>query len=59
MNSDVIFWLDALFLLYIYFTFYNCIVPLGFLPCEIGVAFPEKSQLRQSRYPTYGACWVF
>ena len=30
-------------------TFYNCIVPIGFLSCEIQVAFPGKSQLRQSR----------
>ena len=29
--------------------FYNCIVPMGFLPWEIRVAFPGKSQLRQSR----------
>ena len=28
---------------------YNCIVPLGFLPGEIRVAFPGKSRLRQSR----------
>ena len=31
------------------FTFYNYIVPMGFLPCEIRIAFPGKSQLRQSR----------
>ena len=30
------------------FTFYNYIVPMGFLPCEIRIAFPGKSQLRQS-----------
>ena len=30
-----------------YFYFYNCIVPMGFLPWEIRVAFPE-SQLQQS-----------
>ena len=41
------------------FTFYNCIVPMGFLQKEIQVAFPRESQLRQPRYPTYGACWVF
>ena len=40
-------------------TFYNCIVPMGFLAWEIQVAFPGESQLRQSRYPTYGTCWVF
>ena len=28
--------------------FYNCIVPIGFLPWEIRVAFPEESQLRES-----------
>ena len=27
----------------------NCIVPLGFLPLEIRVAFSEESQLRQIR----------
>ena len=27
----------------------NCIVPMGFLPWEIQVAFPGESQLRQSR----------
>ena len=31
------------------FTFYNCIVPVGFLPWEIRVAFPGESQLQQSR----------
>ena len=29
-------------------TFYNCIVPKGFLPWEIRVAFPRESQLQQS-----------
>ena len=28
--------------------FHNCIVPLGFLPWEIRVAFPGESQLRQN-----------
>ena len=36
-----------LFNLYFYFTFYNCIVSIGFLPWEIWVAFPGESQLRQ------------
>ena len=31
------------------FTFYKCIVPMGFPPWEIPVAFPGESQLRQSR----------
>ena len=31
------------------FCSYNCIVPIGFLPWEIRVAFPGESQLRQSR----------
>ena len=30
-------------------TFYNCIVPLRFLPWEIQVAFPGENQPRQSR----------
>ena len=30
------------------FTFCNCIVPMGFLPWEIQVAFPRESQLQQS-----------
>ena len=29
--------------------FYNCIVPMGFPPWEIWVAFPRESQLQQSR----------
>ena len=28
---------------------FNCIVPMGFLPWEIRVAFPVKPRLRQSR----------
>ena len=32
-----------------FFFFNNCIVPLGFLPWEIRVAFPEESQLLPSR----------
>ena len=40
-------------------TFYNCIVPMGFPPWEIWVAVPRESQLWQSHYPTYRACWVF
>ena len=39
--------------------FVNNFVSMGFLPWEIQVAFPRESQLRQSHYPTYGACWVF
>ena len=47
-----------LFILFIYF--YNCIVPLGFLPCEIRICFPRgKPAATESRYPTYGACCVF
>ena len=30
-------------------TFHNCIVPFGFFPRGIRVAFPGESQLRQSR----------
>ena len=30
------------------FTFYNCIVPMGFLPWEIRIAFPGENQRRQS-----------
>ena len=37
------------FLFYLLFTFYNCIVPVGFFPWEIRVAFPTESQLWQSR----------
>ena len=32
---------------------------MGLPPWEILVAFPRESQLRQSRYRTYGASWVF
>ena len=31
------------------FTFYNCIVPMGFLPWEIRAVFPGESLLQQSR----------
>ena len=48
---DTCFW--------VFFTFYNCIVQMGFLPWESWVAFPGESQLRRSHYPTYGVCWVF
>ena len=41
------------------FVFLNCIVPLGFLPQDIQVAFPGESQLQQACYPTNNACWVF
>ena len=34
--------------LFFFKTFYSCIVPVGFLPWEIWVAFPGESQLRQS-----------
>ena len=34
---------------YFTFTFYTCIIPTGFLPWEIGLAFAGESQLRQSR----------
>ena len=46
-------------LLISFYLFYNYIVPLGFLSWKIWVAFPGESQLQQSCYPTYGACWVF
>ena len=37
-----------------------CIGPLGFLPWEIRGAFPgEKPPATESRFPTYGAHWVF
>ena len=42
-----------------FFFFYSCIVPLEFLPWQIHVTFPRERQLWQSRYQTYGACWVF
>ena len=39
----------AYFLTFYIFTFYNCIVPMGFLPWKIRVALSGKSQLQQSR----------
>ena len=39
--------------------FYNCIVPMGFPQWEIWAAFLRESQLQQSCYLTYSACWVF
>ena len=35
--------------IYFFFSFFNCLVPVGFLPWKIRVAFPGESQLRQSR----------
>ena len=35
--------------LFFVFTFYDCIVPMGFIPWEIRVDFPGESRLRQSR----------
>ena len=43
------------------YTFYNCVVPMGFLPWKIRVAFPGESQLRQSRatQPTvHAGCFI-
>ena len=40
-------------------TFYNCVVPKGFLPWEIWVASPWKAYSSKPLFPTYGACWVF
>ena len=37
------------FSFFYYILFYNSIVPIGFPPWEIWVAFPGDSQLRQSR----------
>ena len=43
-----------------FFFKYNCIVPLGFFPVENTGCFPlGKLAATESRYPTYGACWVF
>ena len=42
---DTALWKSQFFFVF----FYNCIVPLGFLPQEIRVAFPGESQLRHSR----------
>ena len=59
----------AFLLLLLFFSFHNCIVPMGFLPWEIWVAFPGESQLQQSHaaQPTVRAgclsvsiiCWVW
>ena len=40
---------QALFLLFYFMLFYNCIVPLGLFPREIQVAVPVESQLPRSR----------
>ena len=38
---------------FLLFTFYNCIVPMGFLTWEIRVAFPRgKTAATESCYPT-------
>ena len=41
-------WHCNFFLITFFFVFNNCIVPMGFLPWKIKVAFPGESQLRQS-----------
>ena len=52
--------LPFFFIFFYNFFFYNFIVPIGFLPCEIRVAFPGESQLRQSRATQLTvSCWVF
>ena len=38
-----------LHVLFFFKQFYNCIIPMTFLPWKIRVAFPRESQLRQSR----------
>ena len=40
---------SAICCVFFLFFFYNCIVPMGFLPWEIRVAFPGESHLQQSR----------
>ena len=50
-----------LFFTFLKITVYSCIVPMGFLPWKIRVAFPGESQLRQSRatQPTvHGGCFI-
>ena len=44
----VVQWVTTVLVL-IPFFLNNCIVPMGFLPWEIRVAFPGESQLRQGR----------
>ena len=40
--------------------FFRLYRPIGIPPTENSAAFPEESQLRQSRATqNYGACWVF
>ena len=51
--------LKCVFKTFFKITFYYCIVPMGFHPRKIRVAFPGESQLRQSRatQPTvYAGC---
>ena len=51
----MLFWFDAFTSTYC--TFHNCIVPMGFLP--LGCVPRENPAATESRYSTYGACWVF
>ena len=45
---------------YFFFSFLTTVIPMGFLPWEILVAFPGgKPAMTESRYPIYGACCVF
>ena len=41
------------------FSFTTVLSQWDFSHGEIRVAFPGESQLRQSCYSTYGACWMF
>ena len=46
--------------LLLFYFFYNCLVPMGFLPLEIWVAFPGESQLQQShatRLTVHSGCF--
>ena len=50
----------SLFYFSLFFFFYKCLVPLGFLSWETQITFSgEKPAATESRYPTYGAFWVF
>ena len=58
--TGILFLLLLLLLFFFFFfNFYNCVAPMGFLPWEIQVAFSlGKPAATESRYPTFGACWV-
>ena len=53
-------YLENELLFFFFFTFYNCLFQLDLSSGKFGLpSSGEKLAATESRYPTYGACWVF